>query len=264
MSAHHRRACGIVWVALALLACKVDIQHGLDEVEANHILVTLERAGVPSVKDREEGRPPTWKVRVPSSEAARAWQILRDHELPRGRTKGFEVFGKGALIPSQTEERALYQQAMSGEIARMLQAYPGVVDARVLVSLSRARPMAADAAAPKTRASVLIKFKPEGDVAFRSEDVQRLVAGAVPGLDAKDVAVVATPLRQTAGATSEMSALGPFVVSAGTQSSLQIALVAGLAVIVLLSIVVVVGVLALRRTRARLRALERLSKADAE
>jgi hypothetical protein len=35
-------------------------------------------------------------------------------------------------------------------------------------------------------------------------------------------------------------------------------------VIVVLSIVVVVGVLALRRTRARLRALERLSKADAE
>src|SRR5262249_8045007 len=94
-------------VATALAACSVDIQHGLDEGEANQIIVVLDNAGTPAPKEREEGRPPTWKVRVPSSEATRAWQVLRAQELPRNRARGFEVFSKGGLIPTQTEERAL-------------------------------------------------------------------------------------------------------------------------------------------------------------
>src|SRR5262249_47549782 len=164
--------------AAALAACSVDIQHGLDEGEANQILVALDKSGIPTTKEREEGRPPTWKVRVPSSESTRAWQVLRAQELPRNRARGFEVFAKGGLIPTQTEERALYQQAISGEITRMLLSYPGVLDARVLVSLPVARGLGAAAPAPKTSASVLLKYAgPE--VPTLKTDVQSLVAGAV-------------------------------------------------------------------------------------
>ncbi len=243
--------------AAAVVSCKVDIHHGLDEPEANQILVTLEGAGVPGAKEREEGRPPTWKIRVPSSEAARAWQILRQHELPRGRTKGFELFGKGGLIPSQTEERALFQQALSGEVTRMLQAYPGVVDARVLISIPSERPIGVKGATVKPTASVLAKHEaPAGDAQFRTTDVQSLVAGAVPGLDAKDVVVVALPVKPLVAAGGDMASLGPFVVSSGSQTGLQIALVAGLAAIIALGGAVVFGAVMLRRLRGRLRELE--------
>ena len=242
--------------AASLVSCKVDIQHGLDESEANQILVTLEGAGVPSSKGREEGRPPTWKIRVPSSEAARSWQILRQHELPRGRTKGFEVFGKAGLIPSQTEERALFQQAISGEVTRMLQAFPGVVDARVLISLPKERSIGVQGTAPKATASVLVKHEALEGTAFRTADVQALVAGAVPGLEAKDVVVVAMPVQPIKAVSTDMASLGPFVVSSGSQTGLQLALVAGLGAIILLGGAVVFGAVALRRLRGRLRDIE--------
>jgi type III secretion protein J len=243
----------VLGTALWLSACSVDIQHGLDEAEANQIIVVLDRAGIPAGKEREEGRRPTWKVRVAASEATRAWQVLREHELPRGRAPGFDVFQKGGLIPTQTEERALYQQALSGEIARMLLAYPGVVDARVLVSLPRERSLGSAGPAPKPTASVLLKHAGDALRPFRAEDIQGLVAGAVPGLEPGQVTVVAASVRPAEVPESTMARLGPFVVSRDSQSGLQIALFAGGIVIFLLGTAVVWGGLLLRRTRALLR-----------
>lgn len=244
-----------VFAALCALACKVDIQHGLDESEANQLLVTLEGSGIPSQKEREEGRPPTWKIRVPSSEASRSWQVLRQHELPRSRAKGFEVFGKGALIPSQTEERALYQQALSGEVTRLLQAYPGVIDARVLISLPRERALGTAAAAAKPSASVLVKHH-DGEPRIKTPELAQLVAGAVPGLEVKDVVVVVTAVPAMPSASTDAESIGPFVVSSGSRAGLQVALGVGLLVIVLLGGAVVLGALMLRRLRTRLRELE--------
>jgi type III secretion protein J len=242
-----------VAAAFAVAACSVDIQHGLEEAEANEIVVVLGRAGIPASKGREEGRKGTWKVRVASSEATRAWQVLREHELPRGRARGFEVFSKGGLIPTQTEERALYQQALSGEITKMLLSSPGVIDARVLVSLPRERSFGAQRAGPQATASVLVKYATEAAPTIKVADLQGLVAGAVPGLHANQVTVVAAPTRASAGNGPEMVQLGPFVVSRGSYDGLQIALIVAAALVFLLGAAVVVGAFHLRRIRARLR-----------
>jgi type III secretion system YscJ/HrcJ family lipoprotein len=253
------------WVTalLGLAACSVDIQHGLEETEANQIVVALDRAGIPASKQREDGRPPTWNVRVASSEATRAWQVLRREELPRSRSKGFEVFSKGGLIPTQTEERALYQQALSGEITRMLLSYPGVIDARVLVSMPPARVFGSQAPAARPTASVLLKVTGAEGASFKT-DVQGLVAGAVPGLDAKDIAVVALPAKAGAAEGPDLVRMGPFVVTRGSQSGLQIALIIGAALLLVLGAAVVYGALRLRRARARVRELEAAHRAAQE
>ena len=50
----------------------------------------------------------------------------------RPRQDGFgEIFGKGSLVPTPTEERALYVEALSGELARTLESVEGVTSARV-------------------------------------------------------------------------------------------------------------------------------------
>ncbi|MEK6607713.1 MAG: hypothetical protein AABZ30_08645, partial [Myxococcota bacterium] len=49
--------------------------------------------------------------------------------------------------------------------------------------------LAGDEEAPRPRASVLVLARP-GPPPLADDDVRRLVAGAVPGLDAADVAVV--------------------------------------------------------------------------
>lgn len=249
------RTAALAVVALALAACGVDIQHGLDEAEANRILVVLDRAGIPASKEREEGRRPTWKVRVASGEATRAWAVLRRHELPRGPAKGFEVFSKGGLIPTQTEERALYQQALSGEVTKMLLSYPGVIDARVLVSLPRPRSLGAQGPPLRPSASVLVKYDASVKE-FSTRDVQALVAGGVPGLDLKDVTVVATPARPLADEEPAMVQVGPFVVARESGGGLRAALLVGSGAILLLAAAVILAALRLRRVRARLRELE--------
>ena len=77
----------------------------------------------------------------PPGDASRAQRLLSERELPRPRPPGFgEVFGKGSLVPTPTEEHALYLHALAGELARSLEAIDGVVGARVHLGLPRPDP----------------------------------------------------------------------------------------------------------------------------
>ena len=83
---------------LALTACsQEEIVHGLEESQANQVLVALDEDGMRAEKRREEGSEATWRVEVASSEAPRAQRLLAERELPRPRLPGLgETFGKGS------------------------------------------------------------------------------------------------------------------------------------------------------------------------
>src|SRR5436190_15938304 len=106
-------------MALGLLGCTTEIQHELDEGQANRIVVLLAQHGITARKERDHSASrgaATWVIGVPSADAVRAWQLLRDNELPARPVKGFgEVFAQPSLIPSATEEKALLHEALSGE-----------------------------------------------------------------------------------------------------------------------------------------------------
>jgi type III secretion protein J len=182
-------------VALALLAAcgcaGEEVVHDLDELQANEVVVALDERGVSAEKSRATGAEGGWSVAVPRRSAAEAQRILAERELPRPRPPGFaEVFGKGSMVPTATEERALYLHALAGELARSIEAIDGVLAARVHLAVAAPEPFRA----PTTpaRAAVLVKARPGARplVEPLAPGIQALVAGAVSGLDAAAVSVV--------------------------------------------------------------------------
>lgn len=197
-----RRVATPLLLSVLLAGCQTEIQHGLTEKEANEILVLLERRGIATTKSREEGgREVTWKISVPKAHAANAAMLLKENELPRPREAGFEMFQRGSLIPTATEERAMFLKALSGELSRTLSSVDGVLDSRVHINIPQKDELADPGNRPKPSASVLLKYRVPAAVAdsgkkpeppLSVEEVQALVSRAVQDLEPDNVSVVMT------------------------------------------------------------------------
>jgi type III secretion protein J len=178
---------------LALAGCARDeLLHGLDEHQANEVLVALDERGVAATKAREDGAEERWRVEVAGGDAARAQRILSEQGLPRAVPPGLsEVFGKGSMVPTPTEEHALLLHALAGELARSVQAVDGVVAARVHLGLRQPDPLRpGERGAP--RASVLVKCRASACAAVRALEpgLRAMVSGAVDGLEPSAVTLV--------------------------------------------------------------------------
>ena len=187
----------VVIFAMTLVACSQAINHGLSEDQANEIQVVLERNGIQASKAAEEGgETVAYSISVPKRDAARAMQILRENDLPQQQAKGFnEVFAKTSLIPTAMEEKALYLQAVCGELAKTIEAINGVVDARVHVVLPESDVLKQELQGPTTpKAAVLIKYKVRrnGEMPYKPDDIRQLVANSVEALKSSDVTVVSS------------------------------------------------------------------------
>jgi type III secretion protein J len=226
-----------LWIVVVLaLGCSLPIQHGLDETAANEILTLLERAGIPASKSRDEDG--AFAVVVAKGDGLRAMELMRSLGLPRGPRTGFgEMYKQASLVPTPTEERARYVEALGGEIARTLESVDGVVSARVHLVLPEPDPLAVDGK-PRVaaQAAVLLKARGGRPAPIAERDVQKLVAGSVPGLDLSAVAVVVT-LAPELPATSAASlvALGPLRTTEDSRGALVAILVAAFALVALLS-----------------------------
>jgi type III secretion protein J len=243
----------LVLLALGAVACSTNLLHGLDERAANESIGALEHGGIATEKAADEGGAATFTVRVARRDAARALDLLRSLGLPRDRRHGFaEVYGQPSLIPSASEERARYLEALGGEIERTLETADGVISARVHLVLEENDPLSADAR-PRTpaRAAVLLKAR-NGRAPLPEADVQKLVAGSVPGLDPTAVAVVVTRAPDPTEASDDpsLAAVGPLRVASGSRALVVGALAAGLAALAALAVLLLL-------TARRLAALQR-------
>jgi type III secretion protein J len=241
----HAAAIALCLITAAAAACSEPIQHGLDERQANEIQSVLVERGLQAEKVVEPGKKPTWSIAVPQEQATDAVRILSELGLPRPRAEGLsEVFGKGSLVPSPTEERALYLEAISGELSRTLESVEGVVSARVhLVLPPPPRPGAAPVPA---KASAFLKVRPGmvDRVNQLKEDLRALVAGGVENLSADQVTLVVSEVTTAVP-------VRPVPASSSSLPPLRVA-VAGLGgTVTLLSLALVWLALRLRRERAR-------------
>jgi type III secretion protein J len=256
------RLAGVAGVALGAAflvgGCSSNILHGVDERSANEATAALERAGIGAEKVADEGSTASagggggYTVRVARGDGTRAVDLLRALGLPHERRRGFsETYGQPSLIPTPSEERARYLDALAGEIERTLEAVDGVVSARVHLVLEESDPLGPEAKPRNAaRAAVLLKARP-GRAPLGEGEVQRLVAGSVAGLDPGAVSVVSTVAVDPGEAAAvPLAALGPLRITPGTRPLLVIALGAALSLLGLLSALLFV-------TARRLSALER-------
>lgn len=198
----------VAGLAVLLAGCQAEIQHELSESEANDIVVLLERNHITAKKDKEEGgRTVTWKISVPKAHAANSMMLLKEHELPRPKSPGLEIFNRGSLIPTATEERAMFLQALAGELSRTISSVAGILDARVHVNIPQSDDLSDKTARPEASAAVLIKYRTQnvetGKKAppppLSEEQVQILVARTIQDLKPENVAVVMTPAAPPGG-----------------------------------------------------------------
>lgn len=228
-------------IALCLLGitgCNtVELTSGLTESSAMEVIVVLRGNGIAAEKIADEsGQEKTWTVTVGGNSASDAWQVLVENELPRDEPKGFaEFFGKSKLIPTETEEKAIFLQAICGELARTVETMPSVIDARVHVSIPDKDPLrrvVEGEEPPQATAAVMVKhWKPAGNVPPEERvdemDIKKLVASSVDGLKPQNVTVVAK-------AVSPKMTETPVRVGGGANYFLPLAGLAGVLVILLL------------------------------
>lgn len=219
-------------LALLLGACAVPVAAGLDEPEANKVVVALDQAGVDAVKEADPTTEGKFRVTVPRDDASRALATMADEQLPRVRSRGvLEATDKGALVPSQAAEHAAIVAGLAGELERSLANVEGVLSARVHLNLP-VRDALRDGPPPKSSASVLLEHR-GATPPIALEAIQRLVAGGAPALAPADVAVVFVPHPARAqAARSELAHVGPITVARASLTTLKVAL-GGLVLVVL-------------------------------
>jgi type III secretion protein J len=216
----------IVIFAAGMMACSQPLHHGLTEEQANEIVVTLERNGIHASKAVEEGGETlAFTISVPKRDASKAWQVLRENDLPKPAARGFsEVFAKTSLIPTAMEEKALFLQAVTGELSKTIEAINGVVDARVHVVLPDNDVLKQELSGPTTpKAAVLIKYKVDqsGSAPFKADDIRQLVANSVEGLKPTDVSVVSSQVF--GDKQPDMIYVGPLKISEDSRQPLFMA-----------------------------------------
>jgi len=216
-----------VILSVWLVGCSTELHHGLEEREANEIVVALERRGIESNKRPDPREPTLWAVSVPQAVRVDAWNVLSTEGLPRPRVQGFgQFYPRDALVPSSSEERILVQYATAQELRQTLVLVDGVVDAQVnLVIPEQPRIRLSGEEPPRPRASVLIKYREltKDVVPIDEADVQRLVVGAVDRMTPGDVEVMFSPMEHFSRPDEQVrvTSVGPIAVVSSGKFALQ-------------------------------------------
>jgi len=206
----------LTWLCSAalLVGCSVPIAAGLDESDANHAVVALEKSGVAAERERDPDSEGHWRISVARDDASSAAAILSSESLPPAASPGLlETLGQGSIVPSRSSEQAKFVAGTSGELERTLRSLDGVVSVRVHLAIPVADALTPDAAPVPASASVLLRHRGAAPP-IAINDIQRLVAGAVPGLAPAQVSVVAAPVPLPPRlAERELARFGPVTVT---------------------------------------------------
>ncbi len=200
----------ILWIVLASLLTGCEsrriIVNGLDEKEANEILVFLSNKGINANKVQAineaagggSGKAVLWNISVESSQANEAMALLNQVGLPRRRGQNLlGIFSNVGLVPSGMQEKIRYQAGLAEQIASTIRKIDGVLDADVQISFPDEDPLNPGSYKQKITASVYIKHSgvlddPNAHLITR---IKRLVAGSVPGLEYDNVTVIGDRAR---------------------------------------------------------------------
>jgi type III secretion protein J len=228
-----RAALLTLLAASALAGCKSAVLHGLSEQETNNIVAVLQGQGIMATKEPDGTEEGTWKIVVARRDVPKVWSILQQHRLPSSPGRRFQdVFGKSKLVVAPIEEKALFLEALQGELGHTLESITGVVSARVHVAVPESDLSGQTTSDPK--ASVMLEFHPDasGAAPVREDEVRRLVASGVTDLKPEDVAVVMRPiLIQRSQQAYDFVAFGPLVVASTSVGTLKV-LTAGMVLVV--------------------------------
>ena len=176
------------------------IVNGLDEKEANEILVFLDGKGITAMKVRstEAGgggavKLVLWDISVPAEDASTAMYYLNQAGLPRRRGQSLlGIFSDSGLVPSELQEKVRYQAGLRQELANIIRKIDGVLDADVQISFPEEDPLNPGASKGKITASIYVKHSGALDDPNKhlKTKIKRLVQGSITGLNYDDITII--------------------------------------------------------------------------
>lgn len=181
-----------VLACVTLLAgCKSQIQHGLDERDANELVTELTARGFDAKKVAEKGKKPTWAIELDDAKATDALRVLTELKLPRKARKTTQALVETAsLIETPQAEKLRALEAQEGDLEEALETMDGVKSASVELVVPAA-PRPGTQPSP-SKASVLLRVHPDALERLQQQrgEVRALVAASVDGLHSDDVVLV--------------------------------------------------------------------------
>lgn len=191
---------------LLLISCnqQVELVSGVDEREANLILVFLQSKGIYSVKEQiptqmgsqDASQGPKFILKVDKRQLFDAMTLLNQNGLPKksGPTL-LSLFAKSGLMSSDKESQIRYQAGLNQQIQNTILMIDGVIDASVQISF----PSSEEGEEPNQKISAAVFVKHQGILddpnSHLESKIKRLVAGSINGLDINDVVVVSDRSR---------------------------------------------------------------------
>ena len=185
----------LLTLSVLLAGCASQIQHGLDERDANEVVSALVARGFDAKKVAEKGKKPTFAIELDDAEATEALRVLTELKLPRpARLKTQTLAANAGLIDTPSAERLRQLEAQEGDIEEALETMDGVASASVeLVVPPAPRP---GLPAVPSKASVLLRAHPDAVERLEQQGgrLRALVAASVEGLVPEDVVLVIDPV----------------------------------------------------------------------
>ncbi|WP_240349158.1 type III secretion system inner membrane ring lipoprotein SctJ [Halomonas binhaiensis] len=177
----------VVVTALLLQACDTELYTDLNEREANIMVASLARHGIPAKRVVQEGG--LMSVTVDEDNFAEAVSILDRLGLPQQKFSNLgTVFESNSLVSSPVQERAQMVYALSEELSHTVSQIDGILSARVHVVLPDNDLLERNST--PSSASVFIRYSPTLDVNPLIPKIKTLVANSISGLEYDSVSVV--------------------------------------------------------------------------
>ncbi len=198
--------CTILLLLLSSCGSQKTIVNGLDEREANEILVFLSSRNISAIKIVTPSaggggqKAATYDIVVSEEKANEAMALLNQSGLPRRRSQNLlGIFSNVGLVPSEMEQQIRYQAGLAEQIASTIRKIDGVLDAEVQISFPKQDPLNRESKKGIITAAVYVKHNGVLDDpnAHLSTKIKRLVAASVTGLDFDNVTVIPDLARQS-------------------------------------------------------------------
>ncbi|WP_115494700.1 type III secretion system inner membrane ring lipoprotein SctJ [Dyella monticola] len=170
------RKAVLIGIACLLAGCNASFRDGLDERQADDVVILLQQQGIKASK--AHAKDGSWSVDVEGSAETEAGQIMQAYDRPRQShpTLG-DIFPGGSLLPSETEERIRYEYALAQELTSTLEKIDGVLTARVHVALPEKDPRRTDPEPPS--ASAMIRYRSDQRMDLLTPQIKRLIADSL-------------------------------------------------------------------------------------
>jgi len=195
------RSFSLLFLVVFLTGCQnyEMIVHGLDERDANDILVFLDNKGIEAVKTRNIGggvggqEVVLWDIQVRSEDATEAMALLNAAGLPRRASQNLlNIFSQKGLVPSEMEEKIRFQAGLAAQIASTIRKIDGVLDADVQLSFPEEDPLNPAKEKEGVTASVYVKHTgvlddPNTQLITK---IRRLVSSSIQNLKFDNVTVI--------------------------------------------------------------------------